>query len=386
MARRLESFFSVDDFERAARRALPRPIFGYVSAFAEEGQSFAANREAFRRWAFNPGILVDTSQRTQVRRLFDVEYRVPFGMAPVGLSALYAYRGDLVLTEVACERMLPMVLSSSSLIPMEDVAIANPDAWFQAYLPGDLPKIDALIERVLRAGFRTLVITVDTPANPNPENYRRAGFRSPLQWSPQLIWQGITHPRWTAGTFLRTVMRHGLPHFENNYATRGVAILARSVERSFADRSRLTWAHLRRVRELWPHRLVIKGVLRADDAAAACDLGANGIVVSNHGGRQLDGARAPLSVLPEVVRRCPGVPVLIDGGIRRGTDVLKALALGATFVLLGRPFAYAAAAGGRAGISRLIDLLEAEIDRDMAMLGICRLDELTPDHLVATAP
>jgi L-lactate dehydrogenase (cytochrome) len=180
------------------------------------------------------------------------------------------------------------------------------------------------------------------------------------------------------------VVRHGLPHFENNYATRGVAILARNVERSFADRSRLTWAHLRRVRELWPHRLVIKGVLRPDDAAAACDLGADGIVVSNHGGRQLDGARAPLSVLPEVVRRCPGVPILLDGGIRRGTDVLKALALGAAFVFLGRPFAYAAAAGGRAGIVRLIDLLEAEIDRDMAMLGICRLDELTPDCLVAT--
>ncbi|NLD55839.1 MAG: alpha-hydroxy-acid oxidizing protein [Burkholderiaceae bacterium] len=386
MARTLEACLAVDDFERAARRVLPRPIFGYVSAFAEDGQSFDANREAFRRWSFNPGILVDTSQRTQARQLFDVEYRVPFGMAPVGLSALYTYRGDLALTEIARDRMLPMVLSSSSLIPMEDIARANPGAWFQAYLPGDITKIDALVDRVKRAGFRTLVVTVDTPANPNPESYRRAGFRSPLQWSPQLVWQGITHPRWTAGTFLRTVVRHGLPHFENNYATRGVAILARNVERSFADRSRLTWAHLRRVRELWPHRLVIKGVLRADDAATACDLGVDGIVVSNHGGRQLDGARAPLSVLPEIVQRCPGVPILIDGGIRRGTDVLKALALGAAFVLLGRPFAYAAAAGGRPGITRLIDLLEAEIDRDMAMLGICRLDELTPDRLVATSP
>src|SRR5690606_34202337 len=176
MARRPETFFSVDDFERAARRALPRPIFGYVSAFAEEGQSFGANREAYRRWSFSPRVLVDTSQRTQARRLFDVEYRVPFGMAPVGLSALYTYRGDLVLTDVARERMLPMVLSSSSLIPMEDIARANPDAWFQAYLPGDIAKIDALIDRVIRAGFRTLVITVDTPANPNPENYRRTGF------------------------------------------------------------------------------------------------------------------------------------------------------------------------------------------------------------------
>lgn len=383
MTRTLDACLAVDDFERVARRVLPRPIFGYVSAFAEDGQSFDANRQAFRRWTFDPRILVDTSQRTQARRLFDVDYRVPFGMAPVGLSALYTYRGDLVLTRIARERGLPMVLSSSSLIPMEEIGRVNPDAWFQAYLPGDVEKIDALIERVLRAGFRTLVVTVDTPANPNPENYRRAGFRSPLQWSPQLVWQGIIHPRWTVGTFLRTVVRHGLPHFENNYATRGVAILARNVERSFADRSRLTWAHLRRVRELWPHRLVIKGILRPVDAVKACDLGVDGIVVSNHGGRQLDGAPAPLAVLPGVVRRCPGVPILVDGGIRRGTDVLKALALGATFVLLGRPFAYAAAAGGGAGICRLIDLLEAEIDRDMAMLGICSLDQLTPDCLVA---
>src|SRR5690606_9967283 len=202
---------------------------------------------------------------------------------------------------------------------------------------GDQQQMDALIARVLNAGFRTLVVTVDTPAYPNKEAFLRSGFTSPLKLTPGLIWQGLTHPGWSVNTFLRTLVRHGLPHFENNYATRGVAIIARNVERSFADRGNLDWTYLARIREKWPHTLVVKGILDPRDAVQARDTGADGIIVSNHGGRQLDDAVAPLDILPEIRRACPDIPIMLDGGIRRGTDVLKALALGAAFVFLGRP-------------------------------------------------
>jgi L-lactate dehydrogenase (cytochrome) len=379
--RRLAACLNLHDFEEQARRRLPRPIFGYVHAAAEDRHAYDGNRAAFRKHRLVTRVLVDATARSAAVDLFGVPYAQPFGMAPVGLSALYAYRGDCVLAEVAARRGIPMVMSSSSLIPMEEVVRANPQAWFQAYVPGDRAKMEALIARVLKAGFRTLVITVDTPAYPNREAYIRSGFTSPLVPSLGLAWQGVIHPAWTLRTFLRTLLRHGMPHFENNYAERGVAIIARNVERSFADRGNLGWDHLARIRELWPHKLVVKGVLDVRDAILARDVGADGVIVSNHGGRQLDDAVAPLDVLPEIVRGCPGMPIMLDGGIRRGTDVLKALALGAAFVFVGRPFAYAAATGGRAGVERAVDLLAAELDRNMVMLGVGRMGDLDVGHL-----
>jgi L-lactate dehydrogenase (cytochrome) len=243
-------------------------------------------------------------------------------------------------------------------------------------------QIAPLIERVARAGFETLVVTVDSQVAGNRENNIRAGFSTPLRPTLRLAWDGITHPRWLAGTFLRTLLRHGMPHFENNFATRGAPILSPSVLRDYSDRGHLHWEHWRMVRAMWKGRLVIKGVLDPRDARRAHESGADGVIVSNHGGRQLDGAIAPLRVLPSIVDACPDIPVMIDGGIRRGTDVLKALALGAKFVFLGRPFGFAAAIGGEAGALHAIRLLAAEIDRNMAMLGIVNLSELDPSWIM----
>jgi L-lactate dehydrogenase (cytochrome) len=192
----------------------------------------------------------------------------------------------------------------------------------------------------------------------------------------------MTHPRWLFGTFLKTIARHGMPHFENNYARRGAPILSPNVERDFSDRGHLTWQHLRRIRELWRGELVVKGILHPRDARLAVDHGANGIIVSNHGGRQLDGAVAPLRVLPQVVAACPEVPVMIDSGIRRGSDVLKALALGAKFVFVGRPFNYAATVAGEAGVRHGIALLRQEVSRNMAMLGVTGLEQLDASYLI----
>jgi len=380
---RLAGVLSLDDFEAHARRHLPRPLFGYIAGASERNASLMANEEAYTRYGFRPRVLTDVSSRTQETSLFGRSHAAPFGIAPMGISALMAYRGDLRLAIAAEASGIPMIMSGSSLIRLEEVAATSSTAWFQAYLPGEPERIDALVDRVKAAGFETLVLTVDTAALANRENNIRAGFSTPLRPSLPLAWQGLSHPRWTIGTFLRTLYRHGVPHFENSYATRGAPIVARSVERDFGRRDHLNWEHLARIRDRWAGKLVLKGLVRAEDAVTAADRGVDGLIVSNHGGRQLDGTVAPLDALPEIVGAVgERVTVMVDGGVRRGTDVLKALALGARFVFVGRPFLYAAAAFGAAGIDRAVTILREEIHRDMALLGVTCLNELDPTFLV----
>jgi L-lactate dehydrogenase (cytochrome) len=383
---RLGHILSLDDFERAARSHLPAPVFAYISGAVERNHSLRANAASFEQYEFLPRMLVDISQRTTAATVLGRRWSAPFGIAPMGISALSAYRGDLVLTQAAAAENVPMIMSGSSLIRLEEIVAANPEAWFQAYLPGDEANIVALVERVRMAGYRTLVITVDASIASNRENNIRAGFSTPLRPSVSLAWQGLTHPRWLFGTFLRTIAQHGMPHFENNYARRGAPILSPSVERDFSGRGHLNWQHVRMIRRMWPGQLVIKGLLDVRDARIAVAAGADGIIVSNHGGRQLDGTVAPLRVLPQIVDACPEVPVMIDSGFRRGTDVLKALALGAKFVFIGRPFNYAAAVAGEAGVRKAITLLREEVSRNMAMLGVNSLAELDASYLLRTPP
>jgi L-lactate dehydrogenase (cytochrome) len=381
LPRRLRRVLSLDDLETAARHHLPRPIFGYVSGAAETNLSLHDNRAVFRELGFLPRVLTDVSRRSQRVTLFGQSYAAPFGLAPMGISALVAYRGDLVLARAAARANIPMVMSGSSLIPLEEVARAAPEAWFQAYLPGEPPRIAALVERVARAGFGTLMLTVDTAVLANRENNVRSGFSTPLRPSLRLAWDGVTHPRWSIGTFAKTLWRHGLPHFENSYAERGAPIVAQNVTRDFGMRDHLNWEHLAQIRSQWHGRLVVKGIMRGEDARIARDHGVDGIVVSNHGGRQLDGTVSPLRVLPEVVAAAGDMPVMMDSGLRRGSDVLKAFALGATFVFVGRPFLYAAAIGGEAGVLHAIDILSTEINRNMGLLGINTLAEMRPELL-----
>ena len=382
LPRRLRRILSLHDFEPAARRHLPRPIFGYVAGATEDNAALRDNRTAFSEWAFVPRVLRDVSGRSQRTTLFGREYAAPFGIAPMGMAALTAYRGDLVLAQAAAKANIPAVMSGSSLIRLEEVAEAAPDTWFQAYLPGDPKRIEALVDRVARAGFQTLLLTVDVAVLPNRENNVRTGFSTPLRPSLRLAWDGAIRPNWTINTFGRTILKHGMPHFENSYAERGPPILARNVARDFAARDHLNWTHLEQIRRQWRGRLVVKGLVRGEDARVARETGADAVIVSNHGGRQLDGTVSPLRALPEVVAAAGDMPVMLDSGVRRGTDVLKALALGARFVFVGRPFMYASAIGGERGVSHAIEILSAEIDRDMALLGINRLSEMGPDSLL----
>ncbi|MDB5945537.1 MAG: putative bifunctional protein : L-lactate dehydrogenase [Ramlibacter sp.] len=382
---RLRRILCLDDFEAAARAHLPRPVFAYVSGGCETDTSLRGNRSAFADYGFVTRILNDVSQRSQATELFGRVWSAPFGIAPMGLCALSAYRGDVVLAQAAARANIPMLVSGAGLIALEQVRAANPQAWFQAYVPGEVPRIEALLDRVERAGYETLVVTGDTAVSGNRENNQRAGFSTPLRPNLRLAWDGMARPRWLLGTALRTLVMHGMPHFENATAIRGAPILSRNAARDFGARDHLTWEHLRLIRRRWKGRLLLKGVLSVDDARLARDCGVEGLIVSNHGGRQLDGTVSPLHVLPAIVAAVGDLPVLMDSGIRRGNDVLKALALGARFVFVGRPFNYAASIAGEPGVAHAIGILSGEILRNMALLGVNALEEVR-ENRVARLP
>lgn len=377
----LRRMLSLHDFEAAARRILPKPLYAYVSGGVEDGQSERGNRQAYDDYGFRPKVLVNVSRRSTRCTVLGREYAAPVGVAPMGIAALTSYRGDVMLARAAAEAGVPCIMSGSSLIRLETVMAAAPGTWFQAYLPGDGAQIAALIERVAAAGVDTLVLTVDTPVAANRENNVRAGFSTPLRPSVGLAWQGVTHPRWLIGTFLRTLARHGMPHFENNYATRGAPILSRNVLRDFSDRGHLNWQHVAAIRKTWKGRMVLKGILHPDDARAARAHGMDAVIVSNHGGRQLDGSVSPLHALPAVVDAAGGMDVMLDSGVRRGTDVLKAMALGARCVFVGRPFNYAATVAGQRGVAHAIALIVEEIRRNMGLLGTVDLREVNQSLL-----
>ncbi|WP_431097179.1 alpha-hydroxy acid oxidase [Polaromonas aquatica] len=378
----LRNYLSLQDFERGARRHLPRPLFAYISGGAEDSASLHDNRAAFSEFGFVTRVLRNVSGRSQAVDLLGRRYASPFGIAPMGISALSAYRGDLVQARAAAAEGVPMIMSGSSLIPLEEVMAAAPETWFQAYLPGETARIEALIDRVDRAGVKTLVLTVDTAVLANRENNVRAGFSTPLRPGMRLAWEGLTHPRWALSTLLRTFATHGMPHFENSYASRGAPILSSRVARDFGAKDHLDWEHLALIRRQWKHTLVVKGIMNYEDARKVRDMDADGLVVSNHGGRQLDGTVSPLRVLPEIVRAVGAdFPVMMDSGIRRGTDVLKALALGAKFVFVGRPFNYAAAVAGEEGVRHAIRILADEIQRDLGLLGLTSIPEVQRTQL-----
>lgn len=377
--RRLRRYLTLDDFEPQARRILPKFLYGYISGGAETDTARTDNRRAFDEYGFVPRVLKDVSGRDQTTTLFGKTYASPFGIPPMGSSALAAYRGDIVLTKAAAAANVPMILSASSLIKLEDVHAANPLSWYQAYLAGVDARIEPLVDRVATAGFDTFVVTADVPVPPNRENNIRNGFQVPLAITPRVAWDTLTHPDWLLNIWLRTCINHGMPHFENMDSKQGPPVLSKNLMRNIGNRDQLAWKHVELIRKRWPGKLVVKGLIAPEDARLAREHGCDGIIISNHGGRQLDYTLSGLRTLPEIAAQANGMTVMMDGGVRRGTDVIKALALGADFVWVGRPFLYAAVAAGEPGVTRAISLLHAEIDRDLALLGIRSIGEITPD-------
>ena len=380
----LRNILSLQDFENAARRRLPKSVFGFVAGGAEDTKSLSGNRAAFDAYGLRPRVLMDVSGRSQAIRLFGTRYASPFGIPPMGASTLCRFEADLALARAATAEGVPFILSAPSSVPLERVIREAPDAWYQAYLPAGRERVGALLDRVRAAGYTVLVITLDVPVGANRENNLRNGFSMPVRPNLQLALDGLLHPRWLVGTLANTLLRSGIPHFENFTATRGGWIISTPPGGQHAGRDALSWSDIAWIRGQWKGNLVLKGILRADDARRACAEGVDGIIVSNHGGRQLDGAVAPLRALPGIVEAAQadaGVVVMMDGGIRRGTDVIKAIALGAKCVFAGRPMLFGAAVAAEAGVRRAIAILREEIDRDLALLGCADMAAVSRDLL-----
>ena len=366
----------MEDLDPLAQSYLPQALWEFGSVGVEDNLSRNANRDAFNDIWLQPRVLNNVSNRTIRHSLFNKNYSAPFGIAPMGASAMFGFEADLNFARAAKKENIPFVVSGSALVPIEKITAVNPEVWFQAYVDADRCSIGILTDRIWNAGIRNLVITVDVPVPGNRAATLRKGFEYPIRPNFNMAVDALTHPSWLIKTFFRTLLSSGLPHIENYGPTRGIPIISLGASQRKHVRDGLNWEDIQWLRERWKGRLMIKGVLSAEDAKIANSIGLDGIFVSNHGGRQLDTAVAPLKVLASIVAEKGNMAVFFDGGIRRGTDVIKALAVGADFIFVGRPFLYAAALYEEAGVTHVINLLSEEIDRNVALLGCSNLNEL----------
>ena len=346
-------------------------LFDFIDGGAGEERAARRNREALARIELLPRALVNVEARRIACDFLGRQWDLPFGIAPMGMCDLAWPGTDRAFGEAARDFSIPHCLSTAASTSLEDCrARAGKNAWFQLYVSA--PDIGwELVRRALDAGYEHLVLTVDTPVLSRRRRELRRGFKVPFRLGPSQILDFALHPRWSLATLL-----HGVPRFGNNRPEAGGS--PRAFDRS-RGRVGVDWTFLDELRERWPHRLIVKGVLSPKDAVRIRDAGADGVYVSNHGGRQLDSAPAAIDALPGI-RDVVGAdyPLLFDSGLRDGEDIVKAYALGASYVMLGRPFLYAAGAGGRAGVYRLIELLAEEVAVALAQIGrtdIGALDE-----------
>ncbi|HYH40375.1 MAG TPA: alpha-hydroxy acid oxidase [Burkholderiales bacterium] len=378
---------NIDDLRERARAMLPRVAYEFLERGAEDEVSARANRDSFRHIRLRPRTLIDVSKRTQQATLFGKTYAAPFGVAPTGAAGLYWHDADIALARAAAAANVPFVLSTASFVEMERVAReASGTQWFQLYMSKEREGAERLISRARDAGFEALVVTTDVNVGGNREYNRRNGFSIPFNLNLPNMIDGALHPRWLVNVFLRTLIQSGVPRFQNVDSNVGGRVVAKNLEEFRARRDAMDWDDLAWVRSIWPRKLFVKGVLTREDALRAAALGLDGIFVSNHGGRQLDGAISPLDVLPEIADAVGGrIAVVLDGGVRRGSDIVKALALGADMVFTGRATLYGAAVAGEAGAARAIEILKSEVDRVMALLGTRTIAEIRRAHLLMPA-
>jgi (S)-mandelate dehydrogenase len=375
--------YNIEDLRQSAYQRLPRVAWDYLERGAEDDVTMKANRSGFERIHFRPRTLVDVSGRTLQHQLFGKTYTAPFGIAPTGAAGLYCFDADIALARAACAAGVPFVLSTASFVAMERIAReVEGNKWFQLYMSKDRVAAERLVRRAHDAGFEALVVTTDVPVGANREYNLRNGFAIPFRINARNMLDGMLHPRWLTQVFLRTLLSSGVPRFQNVDSNVGGRIIAKDLSAFRARRDALDWSDIDWLRTIWPGKLLVKGILTTADAQLAVEHGVDGIVVSNHGGRQLDGAVAAIDVLPAIVAAVGGrMPVLFDSGVRRGSDIVKALALGADFVFCGRATLYGAAVGGVDGVTHALDLLRAETDRVMALIGCTSVAALDRQYL-----
>lgn len=373
---------NISDLRRRAKRRLPKGIFEFVDRGTEDDQAVRNIRRAFDRVSLRPRVLVDVSARTPAVEVFGQRHAMPVAVSPTGAAGLIWYEGEIALAKAAAKAGVPFTLSTASITSMEKVAEqAGGRLWFQLYMWPDRSMSHELVRRVGAAGYEALIVTVDTAATPNREYNRRNGFALPFRFNRLNTLDILCHPAWALGVMGRYLLASGMPRFENFPEELRRSLMGPTVPgRGLPKNDSLTWDDLKRLRDMWQGPLIVKGILRADDAVSAADCGADGVVVSNHGGRNLDASVPPLQALPEVAAAVgERLTVMLDGGITRGSDVVKALALGARMVFAGRAPLWGVASDGEAGADEALRLLREEIDRVMAFAGCARVADITRD-------
>lgn len=378
---RLDDCYNVFDLREEAKRRLPKAVFEFVDRSTEDHLALRNNREAFEKIKLRFRALVDVSDRSTKTMLFGKEIALPMAIAPTGAAGLCWHEGELELAKAAAKAKIPFTLATGAMTSMEKIAKeANFRLWFQLYVWKQRELSYGLIERAKNNGFEALIVTTDTIVPPNREYNAKNGFLLPFHPTWRFTWDIMKHPAWFSSVLLKYFTTIGMPRNENYpegmRRTIGSDVSTREVMRQDS----LNWDDIKIFRDKWPGILMLKGINRVDDALKAISVGCDGIVVSNHGGRNMDSAAATIDILPEIAEAVGDkITVVLDSGVRRGSDIAKAVALGAKCVLTGRATLYGTAAGGEAGAFKAVDFIRTEFDKTMAYTGCNRVDEISTD-------
>jgi (S)-mandelate dehydrogenase len=372
---------NIEGLRQMARRRLPRAVFDFIDGGAEDERTLRGNREAFEKVRLSRRVLVDVSSIDTETSILGTKAKLPIAIAPTGAVGFGWRGGDVAVARVAAAAGIPFTLSTSATASIERIAAEAPGRhWFQLYFFKDREYCFSLVERAKKAGYDTLMVTVDLAVGGKRERDFRNDFGIPFRFTPRNVLDFATRPAWALDMLIR-----GTPQLENLAGMTDHHDTPRNIVSSVGRNqdASLDWEVLKRVRGMWPGKLLIKGVMHPADAEKAVSVGCDGVIVSNHGGRQLDGEPGSLDALPHVARAIGGkAAVLMDGGIRRGSDIVKALARGAQAAMIGRATFYGVCAGGEAGAQRAIDILSDELVRTMQLCGLRSIAEIGPELLV----
>jgi isopentenyl diphosphate isomerase/L-lactate dehydrogenase-like FMN-dependent dehydrogenase len=376
----MNELINIEAFRMAAKKRLPRFVWDSIEGGAGDEITLRENTRAFQEFVFRPRPLVDVTERSLKTTVLGQPLSMPLMLAPTGVGRLIHGHAELIAARAAAAAGTIYALSSVARTPEEVAAITDGPLWFQLYILGDRADTEALVRRAQACGYVALCVTIDSSIGALRDRDTRNRMKPPVKLRPAFVAQAMTHPRWSV-EFMRS--GGGTPFLSRrmNGARRQTGI--REVERAIQSIWRpVTWDYLAWLRDIWPGRLVVKGIMRANECPKLVDLGVDGIVVSNHGGRQLDGLPSTIEVLPEVVAAVGDrVEVMLDGGVRRGADVVKALALGARAVLVGRPYLYGLAVARSAGVGAVLEIFRNEIDNVIALLGCKSVTGIEPSML-----
>lgn len=381
--RALESCHNIADLREAARRRLPRCVFEFFDRGSEDEIALRGNREAFQKIKLRNKVMVDVSKRDPSISLFGKPMSFPLAIAPTGVAGVCWYNGEVELARAAAKAGVPFTLATPSVTSIEQIAaVEGGRKWFQLYMWRERELSHALVKRAQDAGFETLFLTADTPVPPVREYNRRNGFSMPFVPNVTALTDMALHPRWLASVMGRYIAKGGLPKLAHFPKEMGGGVAQPASKRNVVPNFRgdnLTWDDVRRLRDIWKGPLLLKGVHLAEDAARAVAEGCDGIVISNHGGRNLDTAVASLDVLPDIAREVGGkTTIIVDSGVRRGGDIVKALALGANAVLSGRPTLYGTSIAGEAGAAHALRILKNEFETVMGFTGCTKVSDIGP--------